>query len=74
MKNKQLIIILIIFFILIATYFILQIFDPFHTLPVVELKDNLTAEQNEKVINNSYIESAKYGKIVSKEKVQLLSY
>lgn len=68
MKNKQLIIILIIFLMLIATYFILQIFDPFHTLPVVELKDNLTAEQNEKVINNSYIESVKYGKIVSKEK------
>ena len=52
MKNKQLIIIPIIIFLLIASYFILQIFDPFHTLPVVELKDNLTAEQNEKITNN----------------------
>lgn len=48
-------------------YFALQIFDPFHSLPIVELKDNLTAEQNEKVTNISYIEDVKYGKVISKE-------
>lgn len=65
-KNKRIIVVLIIFLI-IALYFTLQIFDPFHTLPVVELKDNLTAEQNEKVTNISYIEDVRYGKVISKE-------
>ncbi len=67
MKEKT-IIILTILFLLITVYFVLQIFDPFHTLPMVELKDNLTAIQNEKVTDISYIEDIKYGKIVSKEK------
>lgn len=67
MKQKKLIIILILIFLLIASYFMLRIFDPFHTLPIVELKDNLTAEQNEKATNISYIEDVKYGKVVSKE-------
>lgn len=48
-------------------YFVIQIFDPFHTLPIVELKDNLTAEQNEKVTNISYIEDVRHGKVISKE-------
>lgn len=65
--RKKVIIISTIIFLLIMIYFFLQIFDPFHTLPVVELKDNLTAEQNEKVTNISYIEDVKYGKIISKE-------
>lgn len=67
MKKKKLIIILILIFLLVAAYFMLRIFDSFHTLPIVELKDNLTAEQNEKVTNISYIEDVKYGKVVSKE-------
>lgn len=67
MKKNKIIMIVTIFFLLIMLYFVLQIFDPFHTLPVVELKDNLTAEQNEKVTNISYIEDVKYGKIISKE-------
>ena len=67
MKKNKIITIGIIIFLLIMVYFVIQIFDPFHTLPIVELKDNLTAEQNEKATNISYIEDAKYGKIISKE-------
>lgn len=67
MKKNKIIMIVTIFFLLIMLYFVLQTFDPFHTLPVVELKDNLTAEQNEKVTNLSYIENVKYGKVISKE-------
>lgn len=67
MKKNKIIMIVTIIFLLIMLYFVLQIFDPFHTLPVVELKDNLTAEQNEKVTNISYIEDVKYGKVISKE-------
>lgn len=48
-------------------YFVIQIFDPFHALPNVELKDNLTAEQNEKVTNISYIKDVRHGKVISKE-------
>lgn len=65
--RKKVIIISTIIFLLIMVYFVIQIFDPFHTLPIVELKDNLTAEQNEKATNISYIEDVKYGKIISKE-------
>ena len=67
MKRNKIITVSIIICLLIMVYFALQIFDPFHTLPVVELKDNLTAEQNEKATNISYIEDVKYGKIISKE-------
>ena len=67
MKKNKIITIGIIIFLLIMVYFVIQIFDPFHTLPIVELKDNLTAEQNEKATNISYIEDVKYGKIISKE-------
>ena len=67
MKKNKIITIGIIIFLLIMVYFVIQIFDPFHTLPIVELKDNLTAEQNEKATNISYIEDVKYGKVVSKE-------
>lgn len=67
MKKNKIITIGIIIFLLIMGYFVIQIFDPFHTLPIVELKDNLTAEQNEKATNISYIEDVKYGKIISKE-------
>lgn len=65
--RKKVIIISTIILLLIILYFVIQIFDPFHTLPIVELKDNLTAEQNEKATNISYIEDVKYGKVVSKE-------
>lgn len=65
--RKKVIIISTIILLLIMLYFVIQIFDPFHTLPIVELKDNLTAEQNEKSTNISYIEDVKYGKIISKE-------
>ena len=68
MKRNKIITVSIIICLLIMVYFALQIFDPFHTLPVVELKDNLTAEQNEKVTDISYIEDVRYGKVVSKEK------
>lgn len=68
MKKNKIIMIVIIIFLLIMLYFILQIFDPFHTLPIVEVKDNLTAEQNEEVTDISYIEDVRYGKIASKEK------
>lgn len=65
--RKKVIIISTIILLLIMLYFVIQIFDPFYTLPIVELKDNLTAEQNEKVTNLSYIENVKYGKVISKE-------
>ena len=65
--RKKVIIIPTIIFLLIMVYFVIQIFDPFHTLPIVELKDNLTAEQNEKVTNISYIEDVRHGKVNSKE-------
>ena len=65
--RKKVIIISTIILLLIMLYFVIQIFDPFHTLPVVELKDNLTAEQNEKVTNISYIEDVRHGKVISKE-------
>ena len=68
MKKNKIITIGIIIFLLIMVYFVIQIFDPFHTLPIVELKDNLTAEQNEEVTDISYIEDVRYGKVVSKEK------
>lgn len=68
MKRNKIITVSIIICLLIMVYFALQIFDPFHTLPVVELKDNLTAEQNEEVTDMSYIEDVRYGKIASKEK------
>ena len=68
MKRNKIITVSIIICLLIMVYFALQIFDPFHTLPVVELKDNLTAEQNEEVTDISYIEDVRYGKVVSKEK------
>lgn len=67
MKRNKIITVSIIICLLIMVYFALQIFDPFHSLPIVELKDNLTAEQNEKVTNISYIEDVKYGKVISKE-------
>ena len=67
MKKNKIITIGIIIFLLIMVYFVIQIFDPFHTLPIVELKDNLTAEQNEKVTNISYIEDVRHGKVNSKE-------
>lgn len=67
MKRNKIITVSIIICLLIMVYFTLQIFDTFHTLPIVELKDNLTAEQNEKATNISYIEDVKYGKVVSKE-------
>lgn len=66
MKKWKLIVVTVIS-LLIMLYFVIQIFDPFHELPVVELKDNLTAEQDEKVTNISYIEDVKYGKVISKE-------
>ena len=65
--RKKVIIISTIILLLIMLYFVIQIFDPFHTLPIVELKDNLTAEQNEKVTNISYIEDVRHGKVISKE-------
>lgn len=67
MKKNKIITFGIIICLLIMVYFTLQIFDPFHILPIVELKDNLTAEQNEKVTNISYIEDVRYGKVISKE-------
>lgn len=67
MKKNKIITVGIIICLLIMVYFALQIFDPFHTLPIVELKDNLIAEQNEKVTNISYIENVRYGKVISKE-------
>ena len=67
MKKNKIITVGIIIYLLIMVYFALQMFDPFHTLPLVELKDNLTVEQNEKVTNISYIEDVKYGKVISKE-------
>lgn len=67
MKRNKIITVSIIICLLIMVYFALQIFGPFHSLPIVELKDNLTAEQNEKVTNISYIEDVKYGKVISKE-------
>lgn len=67
MKKNKIITFGIIICLLIMVYFTLQIFDPFHTLPVVALKDNLTAEQNESVTNISYIKDVKYGKVISKE-------
>ena len=67
MKKNKIITVGITICLLIMVYFALQIFDTFHTLPVVELKDNLTAEQNEKVTTISYIEDVKYGKVISKE-------
>lgn len=66
MKKTKTIVVTVIL-LLIMLYFFIQIFDPFHTLPVVELKDNLTANQNEKVTNILYIEDVKYGKVISKE-------
>ena len=66
MKKMKTIVVTVIL-LLIMLYFVIQIFDPFHTLPVVELKDNLTANQNEKVTNILYIEDVKYGKVISKE-------
>lgn len=66
-KNKV-IIILIVIWILSVIYFTLTFFDPFHTVPIVKLNDVLTATQNEKVSNLSYIEEIKYGKIISQEK------
>lgn len=66
--KKELIMILIISFILILSYFFSERFDIFHTLPIVELKDNLTAIHNRKVTDISYIRNIRYGKIVSKEK------
>lgn len=68
MKKNKIITVAITICLSIMVYFALQMFDPFHSLPVVELKDNLTATQNEKVIDISYIEDVRYGKIVSKEK------
>ena len=67
MKKNKIITVVTIIFLLIMLYFVIQIFDPFHILPIVELKDNLTAEQNEKVTNISYIEDVRYGKVISKE-------
>ncbi|MBQ2910415.1 MAG: hypothetical protein IJE53_06370 [Bacilli bacterium] len=65
--RKKVIIISTIILLLIMLYFVIQMFDPFHTLPIVELTDNLTAEQNEKVTNISYIEDVRHGKVISKE-------
>ena len=66
--KKKVIITLILIWILLMIYFTLKLLDPFHTVPIVKLSENLIAIRNEKVSNISYIEDIQYGKIISKEK------
>jgi hypothetical protein len=67
-KKKYFFISFIIFCFIGLTFFIIQVFDVFHTYPIVTLND-LSATQYEERTNVSFIKDIKYGKVVSKEKL-----